>query len=225
MTDFKVSFKKIVDKGFLGVFGDKDEESEEEDIALFPYKEGDSLPISEILVKDINKNPPKRYLEADFIEVMEKAGIGRPSTYATFLPILLKKEYISISKDKKREIIPSALGISVINFFKKDKNAWLLDLNYTKEMEDSLDEIMEGKEQYIEYMKQTHSKMEFKPLKSEPKEKKDYPPSEAQMKFCKSIAEQLGIELPQGIEKDYRIASKFINDNKAKLPKKDKKEE
>ncbi|WP_394980653.1 type IA DNA topoisomerase [uncultured Helicobacter sp.] len=225
MTDFKVSFKKIIDKGFLGVFDEKDEESEEEEIALFPYKEGDSLPISEILVKDINKNPPKRYLEADFIEVMEKAGIGRPSTYATFLPILLKKEYISISKDKKREIIPSALGISVINFFKKDKNAWLLDLNYTKEMEDSLDEIMEGKEQYIEYMKQTHSKMEFKPLKSEPKEKKDYPPSEAQMKFCKSIAEQLGIELPKGIEKDYRIASKFINDNKAKLPKKDKKGE
>lgn len=225
MTDFKVSFKKIVDKGFLGVFDEKDEESEEEEIALFPYKEGDSLPVSDILVKDINKNPPKRYLEADFIEVMEKAGIGRPSTYATFLPILLKKEYISISKDKKREIIPSALGMSVINFFKKDKNAWLLDLNYTKEMEDNLDEIMEGKQQYIEYMKQTHSKMEFKPLKSEPKEKKDYPPSEAQMKFCNSIAEQLGIELPQGIEKDYRIASKFINDNKAKLPKKDKKGE
>lgn len=225
MTDFKVSFKKIRDKGFLGVFGDKDEESEEEQIALFPYKEGDSLPINEIGVKEINKNPPKRYLEADFIEVMEKAGIGRPSTYATFLPILLKKEYISISKDKKREIIPTALGMSVINFFKKDKNAWLLDINYTKEMEDNLDEIMEGKQQYIEYMKQTHSKMEFKPLKSEPKEKKDYPPSEAQMKFCNSIAQQLGIELPQGIEKDYRIASKFINDNKAKLPKKEKKGE
>ena len=225
MTDFKVSFKKIVDKGFLGVFDEKDEESEEEEIVLFPYKEGDSLPVSEILVKDINKNPPKRYLEADFIEVMEKAGIGRPSTYATFLPILLKKEYITISKDKKREIIPTALGISVINFFKKDNNAWLLDLNYTKEMEDNLDEIAEGKKDYLDYMKQTHSKMEFKPLKSEPKEKKDYPPSEAQMKFCNSIAEQLGIELPQGIEKDYRIASKFINDNKAKLPKKDKKGE
>ena len=219
-TEFRISFKKLIDKGFLGIFNEKDEDEEEEEISTFPYKEGDNLNIDEITVKEINKNPPKRYLEADFIEVMEKAGIGRPSTYATFLPILLNKEYISISKDKKREIIPTALGISVINFFKKDKNMWILDLNYTKEMEDNLDQIMDGKLKYLDYMKTTHSKMEYKPLKNETKEKKDYPPSEAQMKFCKSIAEKLNIKLPDGIEKDYRIASKFINENKSKLSKK-----
>lgn len=225
MTEFKVSFKKILDKGFLGIFNDKDEESEEQEIESFPYKEGDFIEIREVAIKEINKNPPKRYLEADFIEVMEKNGIGRPSTYATFLPMLLKRGYITISSDKKREIIPTPLGTSVINFFKKDKNAWILDLHYTKQMEDELDEIAEGKKSYLDFMKTTHSKTGFIPLKSEPKEKKDYPPSEAQMRFCKSIAEQLGIELPQGIEKDYRIASKFINDNKAKLPKKEKKGE
>ena len=51
---------------------------------------------------------------------------------------------------------------------------------------------------------------------------KESPSSAGQIAFCKSIAEQLNIELPNGYEKDYRIASKFINDNKAKLPKKTK---
>lgn len=221
LTDFKTSFKKVTSKGFLGIFDEK-EESDEEECLLesFNFKEGDSINIDEISIKEIDKKPPKRYLEADFIEVMEKAGIGRPSTYATFLPILLNKEYITISNDKKREVIPTKLGMGVINFFKKDKNNWILDLNYTKEMEDNLDKIANGNKQYLEYMKQTHAKMDFMPLKSENKEKKDYPASEAQIKFCKSIAEKLNISLPDGYEKDYRIASKFINDNKNKLNKK-----
>ncbi len=177
---------------------------------------------NEISIKDINKSAPKRYLEADFIEVMERAGIGRPSTYATFLPLLLNKGYITISNDKKREIVPTPLGVSVINFFKKDKNAWILDLNYTKQMEDYLDEISNGAKTYLEYIKQTHQSVGFAPLKNESSEKKEYPSSAGQIAFCKSIAEQLNIELPNGYEKDYRIASKFINDNKAKLPKKAK---
>lgn len=225
MVSFKISFKKIIDKGFLGIFDEKinDEEKDSDELELkdFPYKENDIININEINIKEINKNPPKRLLEADFIEIMEKAGIGRPSTYATFLPILLSKEYITISKDKKREIIPTALGISVINFFKRDINNWVLDLNYTKEMEDNLDSIMNGELKYIDYMKATHSKMGFTPLKRESNgEKKLYPPSEKQMNFAKSIAEQLNIELPNGIEKDYKILNKFIEDNKSKLPKK-----
>lgn len=223
MTEFKTSFKKLIDKGFLGLFDEKDDEeqeSKEEEISLFPYKEGDFIEIQETSIRDINKSAPKRYLEADFIEVMERTGIGRPSTYATFLPLLLNKGYITISNDKKREIVPTPLGISVINFFKKDTNAWILDLNYTKQMEDSLDEIMEGKKTYLEHIKETHSKVGFTPLKAEPKEKKEYPSSDGQINFCKSIAEQLGIELPSGYEADYRIASKFISDNKDKLKKK-----
>ena len=132
MTDFKMSFRKLVEKGFLDLFNDENEDEHDQDeIASFPYKEGDFIDIDEISIKEINKSAPKRYLEADFIEVMERAGIGRPSTYATFLPLLLNKGYITISNDKKREIVPTPLGISVINFFKKDKNAWILDLNYT----------------------------------------------------------------------------------------------
>ncbi|WP_334084800.1 type IA DNA topoisomerase [Helicobacter typhlonius] len=223
MTDFKMSFRKLVEKGFLDLFNDENEDEHDQDeIASFPYKEGDFIDINEISIKEINKSAPKRYLEADFIEVMERAGIGRPSTYATFLPLLLNKGYITISNDKKREIVPTPLGVSVINFFKKDKNAWILDLNYTKQMEDYLDEISNGAKTYLEYIKQTHQSVGFAPLKNESSEKKEYPSSAGQIAFCKSIAEQLNIELPNGYEKDYRIASKFINNNKAKLPKKAK---
>ncbi|MCI7484342.1 MAG: type IA DNA topoisomerase [Helicobacter sp.] len=224
MSDFKVNFKKIVDKGFLGVFNDKDEEKDDEDIsfASFPYKEGDSISLSEITLKEINKNPPKRYLEADFIEVLEKSGIGRPSTYATYLPKLLDKEYIQITQDKRREIAPTKLGISSINFFKKDKNAWLLDIEFTKQMECALDEIEDGGKKYLDFMKEIHSKMDFLALKAEPKEKKEYPPSEKQLGFCKSIAQTLGIDLPKNLERDYRVAKKFIDENLSKMPKKEK---
>lgn len=229
MTEFKTSFRKIVDKGFLGLFTkasnqeeEQTRETEEESMLTFPYKERDMIPISQIFIKDIDKAPPKRYLEADFIEVMEKAGIGRPSTYATFLPLLLNKEYIQVSQDKKREIIPTALGNSVINFFTADKNAWILDLDFTKHMEDSLDEIMGGSKKYVEYMQEVHAKMDFIPLKKEPKEKKDYPPSPKQIKFCQDIASTLGIELPQRYDKDYKIAGEFITKNLPKMPKKEK---
>lgn len=226
MTDFKVSFKKIIDKGFLGVFDDSTKEAEsntenEQEINSFPYKEGDLININEISIKQIDKKPPRRYLEADFIEVLEKTGIGRPSTYASFLPILLKREYIEISKDKKREIIPTKLGISAIAFFKNDKNAWILDLNFTKEMEDKLDEICDGKQKYIDFMKNIHAKMDFMPLKQEKGdgEKKQYPASQKQIDYCKNIAEKLNIPLPQGFENDYKIAGDFISKNASKMPK------
>ncbi|MCX2716833.1 hypothetical protein OQH61_03670 [Helicobacter sp. MIT 21-1697] len=89
-------------------------------------------------------------------------------------------------------------------------------------MENQLDEIACGKKSYVDFMKTIHSKMNFMPLKVEPKEKKDYPPSEAQMKFCKDISATLKIPMPQGIEKDYRIARKFIDENCKKMPKKEK---
>lgn len=227
MTEFKIGFKKIVDKGYLGIFEDSADETKEaeQEITSFPYNEKDFLPISQVFIKDIDKAPPKRYLEADFIEVMEKSGIGRPSTYAKYLPILLSKEYIQISNDKKREIIPTALGISVINFFKRDKNAWLLDLSFTAQMEQALDEIMSGEKQYLTYMQEVHSKMAFIPLKAEPKEKKEYPPSPKQIKFCEDIAKILGIDLPNDYNKHYKIAGDFISKYSKQLPKKDYKKD
>ncbi|BDB65279.1 DNA topoisomerase [Helicobacter cinaedi] len=232
MKMFKTSFKKLIDEGYLGVFGknealsengDNENDENEESLHSFPYKQGDMIALQDISVKSIKKSAPKRYLEADFIEVMEKSGIGRPSTYATFLPLLLNKEYIEISKDKKREIIPTTLGMSVTQFFSKDNNAWLLDIAFTRDMENELDEIANGSKKYLDFIKTIHSKMNFMPLKAESKEKKDYPPSEKQIKFCKDISTALNIPLPDGLEKDYRIARKFIDENASKMPKKEKK--
>ena len=130
------------------------------------------IALQDISIKSIKKSAPKRYLEADFIEVMEKSGIGRPSTYATFLPLLLNKEYIEISKDKKREIIPTTLGMSVTQFFSKDNNAWLLDIAFTRDMENELDEIANGSKKYLDFMKTIHSKMNFMPLSRIQREKR-----------------------------------------------------
>ena len=77
-------------------------------------------------------------------------------------------------------------------------------------------------------MKEIHNKLDFIPLNKSKNNSNSgsaniNPPSEAQLKFCNNIAEQLNIKLPKDIENDWRIASKFINDNKNKLNKAKKK--
>ncbi|WP_257875380.1 type IA DNA topoisomerase [Helicobacter sp. 12S02232-10] len=184
-------------------------------------KPNDLIPIKEIFIKALNKNAPKRYLESDFIEVLEKKGIGRPSTYATYTTILSKREYILI-EDKKREIAPTQRGMSVIEFFKNDTNAWILDIAFTKEMEEKLDLIAQNEESYINFMKQIHSKIgnEIKfsggsntkhQSQSEQSEKSKgnnnakgsnkIPSSQKQIDFCKAIAQTLNINLPKNLEK------------------------
>lgn len=160
------------------------------------------------------------YLEADFIEVLEKQGIGRPSTYAA-IPTLLKREYITINK--KRQIEPTALGIGVIDFLKNHNYKFVLDVNFTKELEQKLDLIKDGQFKYLSLMKEVHNKLDFSPFnknKSDAKSNSNVnPPSQAQLNFAQSIATQLKIKLPDGIENDWRIANKFINDNKNKIYK------
>ncbi len=230
MEEFILNIKSLKEKGYKALFDDeKDESSDSENneqelqVDLSKFATNSTIPVNEILLKEITKNPPKLYLEADFIEVLEKSGIGRPSTYATYIPVLLKREYITINK--KRQIEPTKLGIGVIDFLKNHKYKFVLDLNFTKELEEKLDLIKDGQFKYLSLMKEVHNKLDFIAFNKNENNSSSggggnvNPPSEAQMKFCNSIATQLNIKLPEGIDKDWRIASKFINDNKSKMDK------
>ena len=231
IEEFILNVKTLKEKGYKALFNDeKDENSEsaenneqELQIDLSKFAANSTIPVNEIFLKEITKNPPKLYLESDFIEVLEKSGIGRPSTYATYIPVLLKREYITINK--KRQIEPTKLGIGVIDFLKNHKYKFVLDLNFTKELEEKLDLIKDGQFKYLSLMKEVHNKLDFIAFNKNKNGGSSggggnvNPPSESQIKFCNSIATQLNIKLPEGIDKDWRIASKFINDNKNKLDK------
>lgn len=228
IEEFILNIKSLKEKGYKALFDDDEsnenaENNEQElQVDLSKFTPNNTIPVNEIFLKEITKNPPKLYLESDFIEVLEKSGIGRPSTYATYIPVLLKREYITINK--KRQIEPTKLGIGVIEFLKNHKYRFVLDLNFTKELEEKLDLIKDGQFKYLSLMKEVHNRLDFLPFNKNENNGSSgggnvNPPSESQLKFCNSIATQLNIKLPEGIENDWKIASKFINDNKNKLDK------
>lgn len=208
---FKATASKVVYKGYLGIFNDKLED-EDEDLKLeFNYKPKDIVKIKDIQAIEVEKKPPRRYLESDFIEVLEKKGIGRPSTYATYTAILQKRGYITI-EGKQRELSPTFMGMSVIKFFREDPNNWILDLDYTKNMEDMLDDIMNHKLEYPDFVSTLMSKIKNintnSLFRDAPAVKR--PSSFKQLKFAKSLAKRYDKELPEGIEDDSELCKKFI---------------
>ncbi|MCR2062021.1 type IA DNA topoisomerase [Campylobacter helveticus] len=164
---------------------------------------------------EIKAKAPSRYKESNFISLLEKEGIGRPSTYASFLPTLLKRNYVELDKKGKSSFIKATdKGIAFIKSIQKN-DEWISQSEYTRQMENMLDCISKGEVGYLDYIKAIHEKMEFAKINQ-----RNAPPSEKQLEFAMSLAKTLNIDLPQGIENDYKICSNFINENKDKMPKK-----
>ncbi|WP_120914333.1 type IA DNA topoisomerase [Helicobacter pylori] len=170
---FKLSFKLLKEKGFLEIeelIQGKEElnkEEQESEIENFSLKENDSVPLKEVFIKKIEKPSPKPYKESAFIPLLESEGIGRPSTYASFLDLLLKRKYISIDT-KTNAITPTSQGLEVISFFKKDKEVDFIALtskdksklgSTTKQFEECLDLIMRGEASYEKFMLEVISKL------------------------------------------------------------------
>ncbi|PUD12110.1 hypothetical protein C2R90_00090 [Helicobacter pylori] len=82
--------------------------------------------------------------------------MGRPSTYVSYLPTLVKREYISISQDKKHIITPTHKGKRVVEVF-ENAYQFIIDLTYTKQMEEVLDEIVENKSSYVDFINQNNA--------------------------------------------------------------------
>ena len=213
---FKAKTGKCIYKGFKGALKEQadDEDERDKDVAEIELNlnKGDEVQILGFELQEVKKQAPQHYKESNFISLLEKEGIGRPSTYATFLPTLLKREFVVIeTKGKNQNIIATPKGINFIESVKAD-DEWITQSEFTKQMEGVLDEISDSKVNYLDFIKPLHEKMGFKELSSG----ETKPPSEAQLNFAKSIALDLKIALPGNIETDWKIYSDFINKNKDK---------
>jgi DNA topoisomerase I len=92
--------------------------------------------------------PPPRYSEPKLVQVMERKGIGRPSTYSPTIATLKKRDYIQMLKDNLQ---PTALGLEVDDFMSKALPD-LLETEFTAKMESALDAIASGKEAWQQYL-------------------------------------------------------------------------
>lgn len=145
-TLFRASGQTLVFPGFIGVYMEDVDDAEEEDSAkLPPLTEGDVLTVDKLYGEQHFTQPPPRFSEASLVKSLEEYGIGRPSTYATIISTLQAREYATL--DKKR-FMPTDVGRVVIKFLTEHFTRYV-DYGFTASLEDELDEVSEGKRDWI----------------------------------------------------------------------------
>jgi len=148
-TLFRANGQVLVFPGFIGVYmEDVDDATEEEGGKLPPLAEGDVLPIDKLYGEQHFTQPPPRFSEASLVKSLEEYGIGRPSTYATIISTLQAREYAIL--DKKR-FVPTDVGRVVTRFLTEHFTRYV-DYDFTAHLEDELDEVSEGKRDWIGVM-------------------------------------------------------------------------
>ena len=134
---FKTTGSILKFNGYLKIYSDYEENN---DTILPILEENQELKSNEITYTKHTTKPPARYTESKLIKEMETLGIGRPSTYATTIGILSERGYVSVIEKKFH---PTEIGIETTDklqeYFKD-----IINVDYTKEMEDDLDKIADG---------------------------------------------------------------------------------
>ncbi|MDO3681278.1 type I DNA topoisomerase [Paenibacillus ehimensis] len=159
-TIFRAVGSKVKFHGFMKVYveGNDDAAADtgDDDKLLPPLKEGDKVKKQQIDPKQHFTQPPPRFTEARLVKALEEMGIGRPSTYAPTLETIQKRGYVAIEEKK---FVPTELGELVIQqmieFFPE-----ILDVDFTAHMEEGLDHIEEGKEDWVRVLSEFYESFE-----------------------------------------------------------------
>ncbi len=141
---FRATGTSVAFPGFLALYEESRDEQNEAEAPLPVLKEGDTTEFKGLEEKQHFTQPPARYTEASLIKAMEEKGIGRPSTYAPTISVILDREYV-IKEGKT--LRPSALGEAVTDLM-AERFADIVDVGFTASMEDKLDEVEQGETDY-----------------------------------------------------------------------------
>ena len=147
---FKTGGYVIKSKGYLTIYDyvsddAQDNENEERNLASLPnIKKGEILSATDVETNQHFTEPPARYTEASLIKFLEENGIGRPSTYAPIISIIISREYV---KRDGKSLVATPLGEITTNFMRQHFPD-IIDYEFTASMEDKLDSI-ENKENTI----------------------------------------------------------------------------
>ena len=142
---FRSSHQSLRFSGFIAVYEEgKDEEDEAIGSPLPDLQVGEKANCSNIKKEQHFTQPPARYTEAMLVKAMEEKGVGRPSTYASIISTIEDREYVS--KVDKR-LCPTPLGEVVTGLMMERFND-IIDVEFTANMENRLDEVEEGKRRW-----------------------------------------------------------------------------
>lgn len=154
---FRSTGSKLKFPGFMKVYVEgNDDGKTDEDSFLPELKEGQKVKVQNIDTKQHFTQPPPRYTEARLVRTLEELGIGRPSTYAPTLDTIQKRGYVGL-EDKR--FVPTELGEIVIQLM-EEFFPEILNTDFTAEMESHLDFVEEGKEDWVQILKDFYKDFE-----------------------------------------------------------------
>jgi DNA topoisomerase-1 len=121
-----------------------------DDQDLPPLSQNEKLRAKEAAAIAKKTSPPPRFTEATLIRELEKLGVGRPSTYASIMDTIIRREYVDVLDKKTSKLGATKKGIAV--YESMDKEFDFMDIKYTKDTEEDLDKIAKGQLQFKTFM-------------------------------------------------------------------------
>jgi DNA topoisomerase-1 len=151
-ASFRSTGTTVIDPGFLAVYEEgrdqKAAEDDDEGRRLPRLVAGEVVPLEDIDADQHFTEPPPRYSEASLVKTLEEHGIGRPSTYASIIQVLLNREYVLLDA---RRFKPTDVGRAVGKFLVQHFTRYV-DYDFTAKLEDELDAVSRGEEAWVPLM-------------------------------------------------------------------------
>jgi len=143
---FRANGSTIKFDGFLRICPMKLKEN-----VLPPLAKDELLKLIKLIPSQHFTLPPARYNDASLIKILEEYGIGRPSTYAPTISVIQDRGYVK--KDEQKRFIPAKIGFIVIDLLKENFSQ-IVDVEFTAKVENDLDKIAEGKQEWQTVIKE-----------------------------------------------------------------------
>ncbi len=149
----RASGTTIVEHGFLAVYEEGRDQKNEDDEAgskLPPLTIGQLVDLNDLRAEQHFTEPPPRYSEASLVKALEEHGIGRPSTYASIIQVLLAREYVTL---ENKRFQPTDVGRVVAKFLSGHFTQYV-DYEFTARLEDELDAVARGEKDWVPVLRE-----------------------------------------------------------------------
>ncbi|HRP08149.1 MAG TPA: type I DNA topoisomerase, partial [Gemmatimonadales bacterium] len=150
---FKATGQRTDFPGFLRAYvegsDDPDAALEDRDNPLPPLDRGDTPQCRDLEPVGHETKPPARYTEASLVKALEENGVGRPSTYASIIGTIQDRGYVTRAG---QALVPTFTAFATTDLLKQHFGD-LVDVEFTRRMEDTLDQIAAGDEDHLEYLR------------------------------------------------------------------------
>ena len=152
-SEFRANGKVILFPGYMAAYVESTDKrsgvTEDQETILPDMEKSQTLACNTLTAEEHATKPPARFTEASLVKELEARGIGRPSTFASIIDIIVKRTYVQRDRGK---LTPTFLGLAVTQLLENHFTT-LVDSEFTANMEDDLDAISRGEVDAVPFMK------------------------------------------------------------------------